>query len=171
MVHPLLQVQATRSYEKRAVPEPELCPNDRSRQWAKRLLVDAVGNDVTERRLEQGSASRVLEFFPRGNHPYARTKAVPLAVLQAFGEEPHEALGFADSRARVSRTSPSQARTGERDAVAVELHDERQTLVDAFANEPDRTRRLAVNQIEGALAVETHERLVRALEPRRIAAR
>jgi hypothetical protein len=171
MVHPLLQVQATRRYEKRAAPEPEFFPNDRSRQWTKRLLVDAVGNDVPERRLEQGSASRVLEFFPRGNHPYARTKAVTLTVLHALGEEPQEALGFADSHARVPRLSSSQARTGERDAVAVKLHDEWQALVDALANELDRTRRLAVNQIERALAVESHERLVRALEPRRIAAR
>jgi hypothetical protein len=96
---------------------------------------------------------------------------VPLAVLERFAEEPDEPLCSANLGARVASPGPGKGSSSERDAIAVVLGDYRHVPVTAPPYEPDRARRLAMNDVEGSLAVEAHERLARTRKPRRISPR
>jgi hypothetical protein len=93
-----------------------------------------------------------------------------VAVLEPKAEEPDQPFNLANLCAGVARLEPPEVRPRICDPVALEFRYERNLSVDAAQDELDRARRLAVDHVEWALAVKTHEHLERAWKPQWVSA-
>jgi hypothetical protein len=91
-----------------------------------------------------------------------------MAILEPLSKEQHEPLRLPQLGSSVASSRAGQSSPCKGYAVAVVVGDQGHASMNAAADEPYRACGLTVDDIERALALQAHERLVGAREPGRI---